>query len=70
MAQVVVVNQTPRENGMVEVRLSANAIGWTVHVPAVVADSPDAMRIYQHIADGVIAEHERLAAIQEANRVV
>lgn len=70
MAQVIVVNQTPREGGMVEVRLSADAIGWTVHVPAVIADSPDAMVVYQAMADNVIAEHARLAQIQQVNRVV
>lgn len=70
MAQVVVIKQTPREGGMVEVQLSADSIGWTVHVPAVIADSPEAMTVYQAMADNVLGEHERLAGIQAINRNV
>jgi hypothetical protein len=70
MSQVVVLSSKPRDNGMVEVRLSIDTLGFTVHVPAVLADSPDAMATYQVMAEGVAAEHARLAAIGDANRAV
>lgn len=70
MSQVIVLESKPREGGMVEVKLSIDALGFTVHVPAVLADSPDAQVTYQAMADQMVREHERLAAIGDANRAV
>lgn len=60
---VMVVSRVPRENGMVEVTLAQGATRFTVHVPAIIADSDEAEVIFQHMANTVVRDSDTLRSI-------
>lgn len=66
----MVLSRKDRDGGMAEIELSQDMIRWTVHVPATLADSPDAPATYQAMADAMTRTHGQLSAIVAANRSV
>lgn len=60
---VVVVRRTLREGGMEEVTLAKDGLRFTVTVPTEVADSPTALALYEHMADVMRAETQRVQRI-------
>lgn len=60
---VVIVNRTSRIGGMEEVTLAKEGLRFTITVPTDVADSPNALAFYEHVADTMRKEAQRVQAI-------